>query len=83
MKTVYVVHGQHPIVPGEAISVHATADSAAKAAVELVQIICNDTRGMTATVTVDNWEAMLELAQDINGEQYCNVTVTDYEIQGS
>lgn len=78
-RTVWVVNGDHPHVPGLRISVHATQAGADKAAAALVDRIRIDTgEAQLPPATADNWRAVMA---ELEERHDCHVEAAKREVQ--
>jgi hypothetical protein len=80
MAKVYIVEGEHPFIPGTAISAHATLRLANLAAASLLNIMLEDSE-LAADATPDNWEEKLEELHDERGDDDCYVIVLELDIE--
>lgn len=78
---IHILTAEHFNVPGLICQAHATAESAAIAAAEIVNIMLNDTKWQPLAGP-DNWQAHVERLQDYHGAQHCYVEIRESEVIG-
>lgn len=78
-ERLFLVQGEHPLVPGQRMSLHKTREGADAAAALLVGLIAEDC-DFAGTVTASNWQSTLDEIKaclEPGAAELCDVWITD------